>query len=424
MSSPTSGRTAGIVVALTAACAVALPVLDSGIGSTPVRAAAASKQRAASVEPLVFAHRGASGYRPEHTLAAYDLAIRMGADVVEPDLVSTRDHVLVVRHENEISGTTDVARRPEFASRKVTKTIDGVPLTGWFTEDFTLAELRTLRAVERLPDVRQENTAFDGRYTVPTLQEVIDLVRAERRATGRRIGIAPETKHPTYFDSIGLSLEEPLLQTLRDARLNRRRAGVYVQSFEESNLRDLRRLGLRTQVVQLTSAGATARPYDHVATGDPETYAAMTTFAGLRDVATYATVLSPDILQILPRDTTGRQLPATRLVTDAHRAGLDVVPYTFRAENTFLPLQYRRGADPTDHGDLLGFLQDAFATGIDGFFVDQPDLGFAAREDLYGEHGVAHPQAAAPAPTASPTSAPVPTTATAPAAAPALVGAP
>ena len=387
---------------LTAALAVAVPVLSASAGpGTPVAAQAAAP-RAERLEPLVFAHRGASGYRPEHTLSAYDLAVRMGADVIEPDLVATKDGVLVARHENEISGTTDIAERQEFAALRTTKTIDGRPVTGWFTEDLTLAQLRTLRAVERLPEVRQENTIHDGRYLVPTFTEVIDFAAAASRATGRTIGIAPETKHPTYFDSIGLSLEGPLLQALRDARLNRPRADVYVQSFEEANLRDLRRLGLRTQVVQLTSAGTTSRPYDHVVSGDPETYAQMTTFAGLREVATYATVLGPDITQILPRDGAGVQQAPTRLVVDAHRARLDVVPYTFRAENQFLPAQYQLGTDPNDFGDVFGFLQDAFATGIDGFFIDQPDLGVAAREDLYGfAHGIAHPQAAAVQPEAA-----------------------
>jgi glycerophosphoryl diester phosphodiesterase len=395
-------RRAAGTLALTAALAVALPVLSTSGGPTAPLAAEAAAPRAERLEPLVFAHRGASGYRPEHTLAAYDLAVRMGADVIEPDVVSTKDGVLVARHENEISGTTDIARRPEFATLRTTKSIDGRPVTGWFTEDLTLAQLRTLRAVERLPAARQENTIHDGRYLVPTLTEVIDFAAAASRATGRRIGIAPETKHPTYFDSIGLSLEEPLLRALQAAGLNRPRADVYVQSFEEANLRDLRRLGLRTQVVQLTSAGATARPYDHVVAGDPETYAQMTTFAGLREVARYATVLGPDITQVLPRDAAGVQQAPTRLVVDAHRAGLDVVPYTFRAENSFLPAQYRRGTNPNDYGDIFTFLQDAFATGIDGFFIDQPDLGFAAREDLYGfPHGIAHPQAAAVQPPAA-----------------------
>jgi glycerophosphoryl diester phosphodiesterase len=332
---------------------------------------------------LIFGHRGASGYRPEHTLASYDLAVRMGADVIEPDVVSTKDHVLVVRHENEISGTTDVAARPEFAARRTTKTIDGAPFTGWFTEDFTLAELRTLRAVERLPALRQESTIFDGRYLIPTLQEVLDFAQAQSRKYKRPIGVAPETKHPTYFDSIGLSLEEPLLAALRRSGLNSPRADIYVQSFEEANLRDLRRLGLRTHVVQLTSAGPTARPYDHVVAGDPETYAAMTTPAGLREIATYATWLGPDITQLLPRDAAGTQIGTTTLVSDAHAAGLAVVPYTFRAENTFLPLQYRRGTDPAAFGDLIGYLKVAYGAGVDGVFVDQPDIAHAAREEMF-----------------------------------------
>ena len=256
----TPSRSTPLVATLAAALAVAFPLLSGGTSPAEAEPTAKAAKAAEPTVPLVFGHRGASGYRPEHTLAAYDLAIRMGADVIEPDVVSTKDHVLVVRHENEISGTTDVSRRPEFAARRTTKTIDGAPLTGWFTEDFTLTELRTLRAVERLPAVRQESTAFDGRYTVPTLQEVVELAKEQSKETGRRIGIAPETKHPTYFDSIGLSLEEPLLATIVAAGLNTKKADVYVQSFEEANLRDLRRLGLRTPVVRLTSAGTTSRP--------------------------------------------------------------------------------------------------------------------------------------------------------------------
>ncbi len=203
-----------------------------------------------NAEPLVIAHRGASGYRPEHTLAAYELGARMGADYVEPDLVSTKDGVLVARHENEISTTTDVATRPEFASRQTTKTIDGVPLTGWFTEDFTLAELKTLRAVERIPALRPRNTVYNGFYEVPTLQEVIDLTERLSKELGREIGIYPETKHPTYFDSIGLSLEEPLVRVLRRNGLNAKDAKVFVQSFETGNLKELDPQ-LRVPLVQL-----------------------------------------------------------------------------------------------------------------------------------------------------------------------------
>ena len=377
------------------------PVATNGAaGLQLVGSASAAEEptgKGGTLSPLIFGHRGASGYRPEHTPASYDLAVRMGADVIEPDLVSTKDHVLVARHENEISSTTDVADHPEFASRRTTKTIDGTAVTGWFTEDFTLAELRRLRAKERLPDVRQENTIFNGRYLVPTLQEVIDLAKRQSRIHKRHIGIAPETKHPTYFDSIGLSLEEPLVRILRANGLDNRASGVYVQSFEEANLRELRsRLRLRVHLVQLTSAGPTARPYDHVVNNDPQTYAEMTTPVGLKEISTYADVLGPDKTQIFPRDAAGNTGSPTSLVSDAHAAGLDVVPYTVRAENQFLPLQYRSSADPVAYGNVFGELRDLFTAGVDGVFTDQPDIMFAAREDFLGfTHSVAHPQAAA-----------------------------
>jgi glycerophosphoryl diester phosphodiesterase len=347
--------------------------------------------------PLVFGHRGAAGYRPEHTLASYDLAVRMGADVIEPDLVSTKDHVLVARHENDITATTDVSARPEFAGRLATKVIDGTSITGWFTEDFTLAELKTLRAKERLPAVRQENTIYDGRYQIPTFQEVINLAKRESRLTGRRIGIAPETKHPTYFDSIGLSLEEPLVATLRLNGLDTKGSQVYLQSFEESNLRELHsRFHLKVNLLQLTSSGTTSRPYDHVVSGDPETYAQMTTPQGLKDISTYADVLGPDKAQIFPRDAAGNTGAPTSLVADAHHAGLKVVPYTFRAENQFLPAQYRKGVDPNAFGNVFAEFQDLFANGVEGLFADQADLAFAAREDFLGHrYGIDHPQAKA-----------------------------
>ena len=221
-----------VPLALTAA--LTAPVLFT----TPTPAdAAEARHHARHDDPIVIGHRGASGYRPEHTLAAYRLAIRLGADYVEPDLVSTKDGVLVARHENEISGTTDVADHPEFADRRTTKTIDGRPVTGWFTEDFTLAELKTLRAKERLPQVRPDNTRYDGRFEIPTLNEVLDLVKQESHREGRKIGVYPETKHPTYFDSIGLSLEEPLVRTLRRHGLDQRTSKVFIQSFETANLK-------------------------------------------------------------------------------------------------------------------------------------------------------------------------------------------
>jgi glycerophosphoryl diester phosphodiesterase len=331
--------------------------------------------------PLVIGHRGASGYRPEHTLASYRLAIEMGADYIEPDLVSTKDHMLVARHENDITGTTDVADHPEFADRKTTKTIDGmVHADAWFTEDFTLAELRTLRAVERLPDLRPTNTAFNGLYQIPTFQEVIDLAK---RAG---VGIYPETKHPTYFDSIGLSLEEPLLATLRANGLDSRKAKVFIQSFETANLKEL---SSETKVPLVQLIDEVGAPYDLVAAGDPRTYADLITPAGLAEIATYADGLGPSKNLIVPRDAAGNLLDPTSLVRDAHRAGLVVHPWTFRRENNFLPLDFRQGNPASPEfiraaGDLPAELRLFFRLGVDGVFSDNADTAVATRHQVYG----------------------------------------
>jgi glycerophosphoryl diester phosphodiesterase len=352
-------------------------------GLTQVAGATAAEERADRPGgrrlPLVIGHRGASGYRPEHTLASYRLAIEMGADYIEPDLVSTKDHVLVARHENEIGGTTDVASHPEFADRQTTKTIDGRSVTGWFTEDFTLAELRTLRAIERLPVLRPANTAFNGLYQVPTFQEVIDL--AERAG----VGIYPETKHPTYFDSIGLSLEEPLLATLRANGLDRPKAKVFIQSFETANLKELNG-ETRVPLVQLIDA--VGAPYDLVAAGDPRTYADLVTPEGLAEIATYADGIGPSKNLIVPRDTAGNLLDPTSLVRDAHRAGLVVHPWTFRRENEFLPLDFRQGNPASPEflrapGDLPGELRLFFRLGVDGVFSDNPDTAVATRHQVF-----------------------------------------
>lgn len=249
--------------------------------------------------PIVIGHRGASAYRPEHTLAAYELAARMGADFIEPDLVPTKDGKLVTRHENEIGGTTNVGTLPEFADRKKTKTIDGVAITGWFTEDFTLAELKTLRAKERIPAIRPRNTLYDGRFEIPTLQEVIDLSKRLSRELHREIGIYPETKHPTYFKSIGLALEPKLVDTLNRNGLNRSSAKVYVQSFEVANLKELNR-SLRVPIVQLVNGSGA--PYDFIAAGDKRTYADLVTPAGLREVRSYADGVGLTKDLIIPRD--------------------------------------------------------------------------------------------------------------------------
>ena len=331
------------------------------------------------VGPLVIGHRGASGYRPEHTLASYELAARMGANYIEPDLVSTKDGVLVARHEPEIEDTTDVADHPEFAGRRETKVIDGTSFEGFFVEDFTLAELKTLRAKERLPLVRQENTIYNGRFQIPTFQEVIDLSKRLSRELGRPIGIYPETKHPTYFEDNGLPLEPPLIDALRRNGLDRANAPVFVQSFETANLKDLND-ELHVRLVQLLG-GKTAQPYDFVGSGDTRTYADLATPTGLSEIATYADGIGPSKDYIVPRDASGTSLTPTSFVPDAHAAGLLVHPYTFRNENQFLPLELRSGggADPNAYGNAIAEYEQFFDLGVDGLFSDNPDTAVEAR---------------------------------------------
>lgn len=326
---------------------------------------------ASTASPLVIAHRGASGERPEHTLEAYALAIEQGADYIEPDLVSTRDGVLVARHENEISETTDVTSHPEFADRKTTKLIDGQSMTGWFTEDFTLAELKTLRAKERLPQLRNANTAYDGRFEVPTLSEIIALVQKRQSETGRTIGLYPETKHPGYFRSIGLPIEEPLVKALTAAGYVGADDPVFIQSFEVENLKRLRGMtGL--SLVQLMAASD----------GPPDlpgvTYAAMSTAQGLGDVARYANAIGAEKTLVIPRDRNGNLAEPTMLVRDAHAAGLKVHIWTFRRENYFLPQNLRTGADPRAAGGVTTEIRAYRAIGIDGFFTDNVAEGVAA----------------------------------------------
>ena len=324
-------------------------------------------------EPLVIGHRGASGYRPEHTLASYRLAAWMGADYIEPDLVSTKDGVLVARHEPEIGGTTDVADR--FPERKTTKTIDGAPVTGWFTEDFDLRELKTLRAKERLPDVRPQNKKYDGKFEIPTFQEVLDLRARLSRGLHRPLGVYPETKHPTYFRSIGLPIEPGLVRALNRNGLNRPGAPVFVQSFEQDNLRALRSQ-LRVPLVQLLD-----EPQLHIA-GDPSkpTYAELATPTGLQSIADYADGVGPWKNYIVPWNPDESSGAPTSFVRDAHAAGLVVHPYTFRRENQFLPLELRSSTGPI--GNLKAEIQQFFALGVDGVFTDNPDIGVAARRAM------------------------------------------
>ncbi|PSL55124.1 glycerophosphoryl diester phosphodiesterase [Saccharothrix carnea] len=364
-------RTKIVGAALAALAVAGAVVLPSASASNDAEVASSGKG------PLVIGHRGASGYRPEHTLAAYELAARMGADYIEPDLVVTKDGKLVARHENEIGGTTDVATKPEFAGRKTTKVIDGASITGWFTEDFTLAELKTLRAKERIPEVRPRNTLYDGRFEVPTLEEVIDLSRRLSRELRRDIGIYPETKHPTYFQDIGLPLEPRLVDVLTRAGLNRPGAKVFVQSFEVANLKQLKSK-LRVPLVQLVnSSGA---PYDFVKAGDKRTYSDLVTPEGLREIRTYAAGVGAAKDRIIPRDAAGFLRQPTTLVRDAHARGLIVHAWTFRNENTFLPADFRKSTDPAAYGDAFGEYAKFYATGLDGVFADNPDTAVEARK--------------------------------------------
>jgi glycerophosphoryl diester phosphodiesterase len=311
-------------------------------------------------------------------LAAYFIAMLQGADYIEPDLVTTRDGVLVARHENEIGGTTDVAGRAEFADRRTTKMIDGVPVTGWFTEDFLLAELKQLRVRERIPEVRPANTRLDGSLEIATFEEILALVRAveeQRRVRARElalppprpIGVYPETKHPSYFAAAGLPMEEPLVGALERYGYRGPQGCAFLQSFETGNLKSLSRL-TRLPLVQLIEAAGA--PYDLVQRRDPRAYADLVTPKGLEEIAAYASCIGPAKALVIPRDGDGRLAAPTSLVADCHAAGLKVHPWTFRAESVFLPTGL----------DLQGEMREFLAAGIDGLFTDQPDIGVCARD--------------------------------------------
>jgi glycerophosphoryl diester phosphodiesterase len=333
---------------------------------------------AETTKPLVLGHRGACGYRPEHTLASYQLAIDMGADFIEPDLVSTKDGVLVARHENEISETTDVSVK--FPDRKTTKTIDGKTVTGWFTEDFTLKEIKTLRAKERL--AFRDHT-YDGQFEIPTFKEVIELAQSQSKKLKRPIGLYPETKHPTYFQSIKLSLEEPLAKELKTAGLNKKSSLVFIQSFELTNLKKLKKL-TKNKLIYLIDDPEVI-PADFQALGDKRTYMDMMTPAGLKEIKNTADGIGPYKRYILPtKITEGKngekieeKLPATGLVKAAHAVGLLVHPYTFRSDERYLLKDYNK--DPK--AEYLEF----FALGVDGVFSDFADHAVAARDAYVNE---------------------------------------
>jgi glycerophosphoryl diester phosphodiesterase len=297
---------------------------------------------------VVIAHRGASGERPEHTLESYRVAIEEGADYIEPDLVMTRDGVLIARHENEIGGTTDVALHPAFAARRRTQIIDGEAFTGWFTEDFTLSEIKRLRARERLGELRPQNRQFDGQFAVPTFDEIMQLVMSANRRPGRNrpIGVYPETKHPAHFASIGLPQELSLLDTLRRYQYAKPGSPVFIQSFDPGNLRQLRAM-TQLPLVQLL---------EHE-------------LGELRDTAKYA-----DAIGI------AKALATPEAVAAAHAVNLRVHVWTFRAENEFLPEDLRVGSDPKAHGHLEAEIRRYLERGIDGFFVDFPAVGVRVRD--------------------------------------------
>jgi glycerophosphoryl diester phosphodiesterase len=346
--------------------------------AAPMSAAAKPPITKKTAKPIIFGHRGAAGYRPEHTLASYELGARMGADYIEPDLVVTKDDVLVCRHEPNITDTTDVADHPEFADRKTTKTVDGVVQTGWFTTDFTYAELKTLKAKERLPAVRQRNTLYDRRYHVPTFQQVIDLSKRMSKELHRQVGIVPETKHPTFFTTQGHDINKLLVKALNKNHLNTAASKVVIQSFEIGNLKALNK-AVKVPLLQLIdSSGGPADQTGKV------TYDQMSTAQGLKDISAYADWVGPSKDRIVPLNPDKSSGTPTSFIRDAHAAGLLVGPFTFRNENQFLPAEDRVG-DPADpnfpnlYGNAFKEYAQFFGLGVDGLFSDNPDTAIAAR---------------------------------------------
>lgn len=359
--------------------------------------------------PIVVAHRGASGYLPEETLEAYSLAIDLGADVIEPDLIATKDGILIARHDPNLAYSTDVASHAEFTARKKTIQVDGETQTGWFASDFTLAEIKTLGAISTDAERPQQ---YNGAYKIVTFQEIIDLVKARTASTGRTIAVYPETKNPTYHRDIGLPLEDTLIAQIKAAGWNSKSAPIYVQSFEPSSLKYLKSKGLETRLIQLidaddvnlktgalTFAAPYDRPYDWLKAGDTRLFSAMVTPAGLTEIKAYADGIGPwkryiitvkgtldasgnvtDINgdgKINEADTTSQ--PATPLIADAHKAGLFVHPYTFRNEQRRLASDYK--GDPKN--EYLAF----YRLGVDGVFADFTDTAIAARNTYLKEMG-------------------------------------
>ena len=324
------------------------------------------------VTPAVVAHRGASGYRPEHTLDAYRLAIRMGVDDIELDLVCTRDGVLVARHEAELSATTDVADHHAFADRRTTRRVDGVDREGWFTEDFTIAELKRLAARERHPDLRPASAAYDRTSGIPTFNEVLAMVHAESARAGRTVGVAAELKHAAHHDTLGLPMDRALLAELRRHGLDHPRSRVTVMSFEPTILRRLARQ-TRLPLVQLLD-DADRTPPDLLAAGDRTTYGDLCTREGLAAIDEYADGIGPRVSLVLPRDEAGAVGDPSNLVREAHRLWLTVHVWTLRLENHYLPTNLRGPGGPADPGDLAADTRMLLEAGVDGLITDHPDL--------------------------------------------------
>jgi glycerophosphoryl diester phosphodiesterase len=326
--------------------------------------------------PVIIGHRGVPGERLEHTAASYLLAIDQGVDYIEPDVVATADGVLVVRHENEISGTTDVASVPQFADRKTSKVIDGVAYTGWFTEDFTLAELKTLRAKERLPSLRPHNMALAGTEQILTFDEVLTIAQDASQRVGRTIGVYVETKHPTYFESVGISLNDLLIADLERRGMNREGSAVVIQSMETGNLKALRP---RTPLMLVQLLERKGAPYDLVAAGDPRTYRSLTKKKQLDLIAEYADGIGPNKSLVIRRDERFGANGPTKLVRRAHERGLVVHVWTLRNENNFLPADLRIGHDEAAWGRAVDEYLAFFDAGVDGVFSDFAATAVAAR---------------------------------------------